>query len=520
MHHFRRNRSEFDQHARRTLVIGAGVSGLIATKILQDDGFDVTCVDRLNRVGGCWNNAFDFVLLQSTRGEYHFPGLPYPENVPLRPGKQDTLRYWNNFVHQYDLASRVFLNISVVSLRQNEKNHLKWKVKFVGVDDPSSDQHGTDEVEFDFVVIATGLGYGRSSLAVMPEIDSCNFPGRVAHVSHLEPGELPDKHDRVLIVGFGPSAVAFAEKCAENAAEHGNVHLVVREPRWVIPQKVLGIIPYGSLLYSRAMAIMLPAFAHSNNLEKAIHLRVFRFFVRAFWWIFGLIVVLSARPPFSLIPRCEPFLEGMQSTISVLPQNLFKYCREGKIKVHVPAILSEMCSNGDIILSNGDVIHDVSLVLSCTGYKTDELRWISPKLKSSLIRGTQMRQLYRHIILPGEHSLAFLGFAGGFHGCLMEFVAANWISTLFLGELQLPSVAEMEADVDELVQWKMGGSGCKRFSPFAVGSRSLHFIDQLLQDMNISVHRKRSPFAWLFAKWTPDDYVNVPLERHALRQIK
>ncbi|QIS22204.1 FAD-dependent oxidoreductase [Nocardia terpenica] len=38
----------------RVVVIGAGIAGLVTAKVLRDDGFDVTVVEREATIGGVW----------------------------------------------------------------------------------------------------------------------------------------------------------------------------------------------------------------------------------------------------------------------------------------------------------------------------------------------------------------------------------------------------------------------------------------------------------------------------------
>lgn len=39
---------------QEVVVIGAGVSGLVAAKCLRDDGFKVTIIERTSDIGGLW----------------------------------------------------------------------------------------------------------------------------------------------------------------------------------------------------------------------------------------------------------------------------------------------------------------------------------------------------------------------------------------------------------------------------------------------------------------------------------
>lgn len=505
----------------RVLVIGAGISGLTACKVLLDDGFDVSCVERHDSVAGCWNAAFDFVTLQNSRDEYHFPGVPFSPETPFRPGKADILGYWNKFVDRFDMRKHIRLKTEVVSLQPSKHGSSGWVVRTrkCRTDTETNESFTFEEERYEYIVVATGVGYGEPDLAYVPDIPANSFPGQVVHAVRVPCDELPGKDEKIVVVGFGSTSVGFANKYASNSAKHGNIHMVIQEPRWFVPTRVLGIIPHCSILYSRATGIMLPAFAHSNMLEKVIHLPIFSFFVAAFWWLIGLALIVSARPPSCMIPKRETALQGLRNAVPVLPDDLFGYCRSGQIKVHVDTRLQELRSNGDVALTNGEIINSVDRVVLCTGYTSPKFMWMSEELRSKVLDSGSPKQLYRHILVPGLDNIAFVGFASGFHGCVTEFVASNWVSSCFRGELSLPSVDEMEKDTERLVKWKKENVSYEYHYPYVIGARFLNYEDQLLQDMNVSPRLVRNPVAWLFVKCAADVYSEVPNLRRRQSQM-
>lgn len=46
-------------------IVGAGACGLVAAKVLLDDGFDVMLFERQNEVGGIWTSSSAYVDLHS-----------------------------------------------------------------------------------------------------------------------------------------------------------------------------------------------------------------------------------------------------------------------------------------------------------------------------------------------------------------------------------------------------------------------------------------------------------------------
>ena len=64
--------------SKTVAIIGAGASGLLAAKILIQDGFDVTIFDREKHVGGIWSpdQAYLDLRTQIVAGFMEFSDLP------------------------------------------------------------------------------------------------------------------------------------------------------------------------------------------------------------------------------------------------------------------------------------------------------------------------------------------------------------------------------------------------------------------------------------------------------------
>jgi dimethylaniline monooxygenase (N-oxide forming) len=67
--------------AKTVAVVGAGPSGLVAAKVLMDDGFDVTIFDRHKQLGGIWSADWAYADLrtQAVKGFMEFSDLSDPE---------------------------------------------------------------------------------------------------------------------------------------------------------------------------------------------------------------------------------------------------------------------------------------------------------------------------------------------------------------------------------------------------------------------------------------------------------
>ena len=68
-------------------VVGAGPSGLVAAKVLMEDGFNVTLFDRHKELGGIWSADWAYASLrtQIVRGFMEFSDLPDTEGNFFMP---------------------------------------------------------------------------------------------------------------------------------------------------------------------------------------------------------------------------------------------------------------------------------------------------------------------------------------------------------------------------------------------------------------------------------------------------
>jgi len=141
-----------------------------------------------------------------------------------------------------------------------------------------------------------------------------------------------------------------------------------------------------------------------------------------------------------------------------------------------------------------------------TGYKPNTQFMPEAFKQSQEIDGNY---LYRHIIHPDLKSMAFIGRAATFSNSLTSHVASAWLANLLTGKFQLPSREAMLENIAEMKQWK------RSFMP-DISSRStvvklhmVHYLDELLKDMNINPWRKKSKLAEWFAHYGPSDYSEI-----------
>jgi cation diffusion facilitator CzcD-associated flavoprotein CzcO len=88
----------------RYCVIGAGAAGLAATAVLREQGFDVVCLEKTQRVGGHWHTDYESLHLITSRDLTSFDGYPMPAHYPVYPSRDQMRSYLEAFAADRGLA--------------------------------------------------------------------------------------------------------------------------------------------------------------------------------------------------------------------------------------------------------------------------------------------------------------------------------------------------------------------------------------------------------------------------------
>ena len=161
-----------DRVTPKVCVIGAGLSGLAATKCMLDAQFEITCFEKDNNIAGRWNpNSRNPIPPCTVTNLPHFlsgfSDFPVPDEFPLYLPASQYFQYFEMYAEKFNLREHVKLNCEVVSVVPCTRDHQErdggdegspgagagidyWKVTF-------KDEHGTKkESEFDYVVVCSG----------------------------------------------------------------------------------------------------------------------------------------------------------------------------------------------------------------------------------------------------------------------------------------------------------------------------------------------------------------------------
>ncbi len=203
------------------VIVGAGMSGLLAAKRLKDEGIDFIVIDKNADVGGTWlENTYPGCRVDSANHMYSYSFEPYdwPQHFC---DNHVLLAYFQRFADKYGLRDHLALNTEVSSAAFDEDAGV-WRLE--------ARRSGGEAVRFEgnALIMATG----QLNRPRLPEIQGRDtFSGIAFHSARWEHDQnLTGK--RIGVIGTGASAFQFVPEIAKVA---GDVTVFQRTPPWILP---------------------------------------------------------------------------------------------------------------------------------------------------------------------------------------------------------------------------------------------------------------------------------------------
>ena len=217
--------------APTTAVIGAGISGLTAGKMLDDYGVPYTCFEASDRVGGNWafgnpnghSSAYRSLHIDTSKHQLSFKDFPMPERLPGLPAPHPDQGLPR-------LLRRRLRPARAHRVRQRRRARRAARRAAAG----RSPTRPATTRRFDLLVVANGHHWDPRTADFPGE-----FTGETIHSHHYvdpwTPLHLMDK--RILVVGLGNSAADITVELSQRALRN-EVTLSTRSSAWIVPKLV------------------------------------------------------------------------------------------------------------------------------------------------------------------------------------------------------------------------------------------------------------------------------------------
>lgn len=212
------------RQAFHIVIIGAGMSGILAAIRLDQEHIPYTIIEKNAEVGGTWwQNQYPGCRVDNQNHIYSYSFEPY--DWPFwYSNRQVLFDYFNHCADKYGIRSKIRFNTMVDSARFDEATG-RWAVTV------RSQGGAPEEIEANAVISAVGQ-LNRPRWPSIPGRES--FEGVAFHSGEW-------RHDidltgkRVGVVGTGASAFQFVPEIAPLASE---VVIFQRTPPWMAPQPI------------------------------------------------------------------------------------------------------------------------------------------------------------------------------------------------------------------------------------------------------------------------------------------
>ncbi|ACU74020.1 FAD-dependent pyridine nucleotide-disulphide oxidoreductase [Catenulispora acidiphila DSM 44928] len=448
-------------------VIGAGIAGLAATKVLTAVGHEVTTFDTEPEFGGVWSPTRHYpgLTTQNTRMTYEYSDHPAPASWPDYPSAEQWHSYLRSYVDRFGIAANLRLGTGVTLA---EPTAAGWKVSL----------DSGESVEAAHLVIANGV-FSRPAIP--------DWPGRAGHADaggvvkapsqHLTLDDARGKH--VVVVGFGKSACDTAMALSTVAA---SVTMVPRRLLWKAT-KVLAGKHFEDVAMTRLGETL---FANP----------------RRFGPLFGAVSRATVKKhglaAIGLIPPGR-FDDIASSSASMATDGFFDAVRAGTIAVRRDRSIVELRGQDgpQAVLDDGSVLA-ADLIVAATGF-VQSVPFLGSPLSAQNADGDF--ELFRNVLPHDIPNLTFAGYNTSLISSLSAEVGTTWIAAHLAGALTLPSPTARKVQVGADLEARKARMRGKYASGTVVLPRSLGNIDHMLSDMHAVL-----PWRVRMAQWTRRSY--------------
>lgn len=383
-------------------IIGAGISGLTAGKMLSDYDIPYECFEASDRIGGNWafgnpnghSSAYRSLHIDTSKQRLSFKDFPMPGHFPDFLHHSQIKEYLESYAEAFALKDNIRFETKVEQARRLPAGG--WEIRT---------EHGESK-RFDVLVVANGHHWDPRYPGFPGE-----FTGESIHSHHYidptDPLELTGR--RILVVGLGNSAADIAVELSQAALDN-TVVISTRSSAWIVPKYIMGI-PADTL------------FATSPYLPLSWQRRLIR----------KSPVLLSGSPERLGLPTPNHhFLEAHPTQSQELPLRL------GSGDVSAKPNITRL--DGSQVHFEDGTAAEFDVIVYATGYNIT-----FPFFDEDFLSAPNNRlPLYKRMFKPGMDDIVFVGFAQA-TPTLFPFIEcqSRVLAAYLAGTYRPPSEAEM-----------------------------------------------------------------------------
>ncbi|MCU0314012.1 MAG: NAD(P)-binding domain-containing protein [Solirubrobacteraceae bacterium] len=390
----------------KVAIIGAGSSGITALKTLAEQGFDVTCFEASDRIGGNWvyenknemSACYRDLHINTSRQRMAYSDYPMPADYPDYPRHDQIAAYFDDYVDHFGVRERIRFETKVEHAERGADG--VWTLTL----------DGGEQERFDALVVANGHHWDpRWPEPAFP--GSEDFQGIQMHAhAYMNPDFLHDKD--VVVLGMGNSAMDIAVESSYVAA---NTYLAARRGAWILPKYLFGK-PTDHL-------------KNDPRIPFAIRQRAIQTLVRAY---IGTPQQFGLPEPDHRFGEAHPTISG----------RILDRITHGAVQVK-PNIAR--LDGDEVEFTDGTRVH-ADVVVYCTGYKIT-----FPFFDEDFLSAPDNRiDLFRRVFHPDIPNVFFLGLLQPL-GAVMPLAEAQgrWVADYLGGGYAPPSQVEMRRQIAE-----------------------------------------------------------------------
>ncbi|KAI3712214.1 hypothetical protein L1987_70765 [Smallanthus sonchifolius] len=510
---------------KQVVIVGAGISGLVACKYCLSKGFNPIIFESQTDIGGVWAKTIRTTRLQTFKGLYQFADFPWSSSMTEDfPKQHQVLTYLRSYATHFDLFKHVQIGCNVKGIEYqgekpppdpsswaNSNGTGKWSVT---VENTQTDPTSIKMHEADFVILCVGRFKDVPNIPYFapgtgPEV----FCGRVIHsmeysaMEHDKAEQLV-KGKRIVVVGFQKQGLDIAMECSSvNGSEHPCT-IVYRKDRWKLPDFSPWGIPLQYLYFNRFAELMV------HKPGEGFLLSLLATLLSPLRWVISKLVetYIKTKIPlakFNMVPE-RSFSKDLHSCVlAALPQDFFTRLETGSISMKKSPSFSFY--NDGIMIDGENKGIEADLVILATGFRgIQKLKSIftSQEFGELIAVSPDSRvPLYRECIHPRIPQLAVIGFSESFSNLFTSEFRCRWLVELMDGKVKVPSIEEMEKDISNWDDYMKKSSG-EYYQRSCLAGLDIWYNDELCKDMGWNPRRKRGFWADLFQPYGPMDYAN------------